>query len=125
MIRFLLRVVVFLGSAAIGLLVAQWLLPGVSIAASGFVTVVVVFAVVQSVLSPFIGKVVAQNASAFLGGVGLVSTLVALVIASLVGGLSIDGWRTWILATLVVWLVTAVATLVLPLVVLRNKKPGV
>ncbi|WP_166787858.1 hypothetical protein [Cryobacterium adonitolivorans] len=36
------------------------------------------------------------------------------------GGLTIEGWQSWILAALVVWLSTAVATLLLPLVFLRE-----
>ncbi|MGF7120023.1 phage holin family protein [Rhodococcus sp. AG1013] len=122
MIRLLIRCAFFLGSAAVGILAAVWLLPEVSVSAAGFVTAVVLFAIAQSVLSPFITKIAAKNAPAFLGGIGLVSTFVALVIASAFGGLSISGWRTWVLATLVVWLVTALATLVLPLVFLRNRR---
>ncbi|MDF3313009.1 phage holin family protein [Rhodococcus sp. T2V] len=121
MIRFLLRAVIFLGSAAIGLVVAVWLLPEMTVTTTGFVTAVVVFAIAQSVLAPFLAQVVARNAPAFLGGIGLVSTFVALVIASVVGGVQISGWRTWVLATLVVWLVTAVATFLLPFVLLKKK----
>ncbi len=86
-----------------------------------FVLAAIVFAVAQSLLSPFITKVAARNAPAFLGGIGLVSTFVALVIASLVTGLSITGWRTWILASLVVWLVTALATVLLPMFLLKDE----
>ncbi|MCV7153007.1 phage holin family protein [Mycolicibacterium pyrenivorans] len=123
MIRFLLRVAVFLGSAAIGLLAAGWLVPGVSLSAWGFVTAVVIFTVAQALLSPFFLKMASRYASAFLGGIGLVSTFVALLLASLLSnGLSIRGIGSWIGATVVVWLVTAVATVVLPLLVLREKK---
>ncbi|RVW01422.1 phage holin family protein [Rhodococcus xishaensis] len=121
MIRFLIRTAIFLGSAAIGILAAVWLLPEVSVSASGFITAVVLFAVAQSVLSPYITKIAARDAPAFLGGIGIVSTFVALVIASVFGGLSISGWRTWILATIVVWLVTALATVLLPMFLLRGK----
>ncbi|MBM4600269.1 hypothetical protein GS440_18640 [Rhodococcus hoagii] len=121
MIRFLIRTAIFLGSAAIGILAAVWLLPDVHVTATGFVLAAIVFAVAQSLLSPFITKVAARNAPAFLGGIGLVSTFVALVIASLVTGLSITGWRTWILASLVVWLVTALATVLLPMFLLKDE----
>jgi len=48
---------------------------------------------------------------------------VALWLASLFpGGLTIAGWQTWILAALVVWLVTALSTLLLPLLLLREAK---
>ena len=122
-IRFLLRVAVFLGSSAIGLLVAAWLVPGVSLSTWGFITAVVIFTVAQAILSPFFLKMASRYASAFLGGIGLVSTYVALLLASLLSnGLSIRGIGSWIAATVVVWLVTAVATVVLPVLVLREKK---
>ncbi|OBF35010.1 hypothetical protein A5719_25150 [Mycolicibacterium peregrinum] len=122
MVRFLLRIAIFLGSSALGLLVAAWLVPGVSVSAWGFVAAVVIFAVAQGVLSPFFLKMANRYASAFLGGIGLVSTLVALVLASvLTHGLSISGIGSWIAATVVVWLVTAVATVVLPAVFLKKK----
>lgn len=123
MIRFLLRVAVFLGSAAIGLLVAAWLVPGVSLSALGFITAVVIFTVAQAILSPFFLKMASRYASAFLGGIGLVSTFVALLLASLLSnGLSIRGTGSWIAATVLVWLVTALATVVLPVLVLRERK---
>ncbi|MBN3509172.1 phage holin family protein [Mycolicibacterium nivoides] len=122
MIRFLLRIAIFLGSSAIGLLVAAWLVPGVSVSAWGFVTAVVIFAVAQAILSPFFLKMASRYASAFLGGIGLVSTLVALILASvLTHGLSIRGIGSWIAATVVVWLVTAVATVVLPVLFVKKK----
>ncbi|MCL2534493.1 MAG: phage holin family protein [Nocardiaceae bacterium] len=121
MIRFLIRSAIFLGSAAIGILAAVWLVSGVSVSASGFITAVVLFAVAQSLLSPFILKVATTNAPAFVGGIGLVSTFVALVVADAFGGLSISGWRSWVLATIVVWLVTALATVLLPMFLLREE----
>lgn len=119
MIRFLLRVAVFLGSSAIGLLVASLVVPGVRLSAWGFIAAVVVFTVAQALLSPFFLKMATKYASAFLGGIGLVSTFVALLLSN---GLSISGIGSWVGATVVVWLVTAVATLVLPMLVLREKK---
>ena len=49
------------------------------------------------------------------------ATLVALIVATLYGdALSIrGGLTTWILATLIVWLVTAAATFLLPLVLIK------
>ena len=122
MVRFLLRAVVFLGSSAIGLLVAAWLVPGMSVSASGFIAAVVLFSLAQAILSPFILKMASRYASAFLGGIGLVSTLVALILASvLTHGLTIRGVGSWVAATVLVWLVTALATLLLPVLVVRKK----
>ena len=125
MIRFLLRTVVFLGSAAIGLLVAAWLVPGVSVRPAGFIVAVVIFAAAQAILSPFFLKMASRYASAFIGGIGLVSTLAALLLASVfTHGLSIRGTGAWVAATVVVWLVTALATLLLPMLVLKQKTAG-
>jgi len=121
-IRFLLRIAVFLGSSAIGLLVASLIVPGVTLRPLGFLTAVVIFTVAQAILSPFFLKMASRYASAFLGGIGLVSTLAALVLASLFSsGISIRGIGSWIAATVIVWLVTAIATLVLPVLVLKQK----
>ncbi|MET0996185.1 MAG: phage holin family protein [Mycobacterium sp.] len=122
MVLLLLRAAIFLGSAAIGLLVAAWLVPGMSVSASGFIVAVVLFALAQAILSPFILKMASRYAAAFLGGIGLVSTLVSLILASIfTDGLRIEGLGSWVWATVVVWLVTAVATMLLPLIVLRNR----
>ncbi|MBC7291188.1 MAG: phage holin family protein [Actinotalea sp.] len=123
MVKLLIRGAVFLASAALGLLAASWLLEDAfQLSTSGFLTAVVVFAVAQSILAPFITKTAARYAPAFLGGIGLVSTLAALVVASLVGsGLTVSGAQGWLLGTVVVWLVTAVATLVLPWALLRDR----
>lgn len=122
MIRFLVRTAIFLVSAAVGLLVAAALIDGVDVTTSGFLTAVILFAVIQSVLAPFIAKVTARNAAAFLGGVGLLSTFVSLWLTTLIGdSLTIDGGvGTWLTVTVVVWLATALATLLLPLVLVKS-----
>ena len=121
MIRLLIRMAIFLVSAALGLLVAAWLVDGVEVTAGGFIVAVVLFAVIQSILAPFMAKVTAKNASALLGGVGLLSTFVALWLTTLIGdSLTIDGGvSTWLIATLIVWLATALATLLLPIILVK------
>lgn len=121
MIRILLRALIFLLSAALGLWVASLLLADLTVTPGGFLTAVLVFAVAQSLLTPVLTKIVARGAPVFLGGVGLLSTLLALWLATLLpGGITIEGWQTWALAALVVWLLSAVASLLLPLVLLRD-----
>ena len=94
---------------------------GVEVTAQGYIITVAIFALVQSILTPFIAKVVSQNARAFLGGVGLLSTFVALLVASLVGdALTISGGPlVWLAATVLVWLFTAIATLLLPIALIK------
>lgn len=114
--RMLVRVALFLGSVAVALLVA-WLLLGADfrVTALGFLTAVIVFSVAQVAVSPVVDKLARRYAEPLLGGVGLISTFIALLVATLLsGGLRIHGVSTWIAATLIVWLVTALATLVVP-----------
>ncbi|AWB88390.1 phage holin family protein [Salinibacterium hongtaonis] len=108
MIRFLLHILVSLIAAAAGLLIAAWLIDGVKLTPSGFITAVVIFAIAQGVLGPWVFNLARRFASAIMGGIGLVTTLIALLVASAFsGGLSIEGFTSWALATLVVWFVTA------------------
>jgi hypothetical protein len=67
MTQILPRVVVLLGSWAIGLLVATWVVPGVSLSLSGFVVAVVVFSVAQATLFLLIVKLPHAYASLLLG----------------------------------------------------------
>ena len=124
-IRFLIRAGISFGSAALGLLVAALLVPGMRLSLSGFLVAVVVFAVAQSLLAPFIVNLARKHAPALLGGIGLVSTFVALLIASFFpGGLRISGISTWITATLVVWIVTALGAWLLPIALLKRRVAG-
>jgi len=76
-----------------------------SITATSFIVDVGIFAVLQLVLSRLVPSQVV------LGAVGLASTFVALLLTNLISsGLAIKGVGTWILATLIVWVVTMLAT---------------
>ena len=122
MVRFLIRAAIFLGTAALGLLIAWWLLPGFHIDWTGFLVAMLVFALAQSLLSPLITKLASRHAPEVLGGVGLVSTFLALLLATVIAnGLRLDGLLTWVLATLIVWLVTAVGTWLLSLAFLKRR----
>jgi hypothetical protein len=117
----LLRAVVLLASWAVGLLLAAWVVPGVSVSASGFVVAVVLFSVAQATLSLAIVKLPRAYASLLLGGTGLVLTIVALGLASaLTHGLLIHGFASWLAATIVVWLVTTVGAISVPEALVRD-----
>lgn len=122
MIRFLLNFLVNLITATVGLLLAAWVIPGVHLEFGGVLVAIVVFAVAQGVLGPFVFNMARQYASAILGGIGLVTTWLALFIASLFpGGLRIDGIVSWVLAALVVWLVTALGGWVLGYFLIKRR----
>ncbi len=123
MVRLLIRTAIFFASAAVGLLVASWVVNGFTITLGGFLTATVVFALAQSILTPFAMKMAHRHAPRLLGGIGLVSTFLALVVASFVpGGITIRGVSSWVIGTLVVWLATALGTWLLPLAVLKEAK---
>jgi hypothetical protein len=112
---------VLLASWAIGLLVAAWIVPGVSLSGPGFVIGVVLFAVTQAILSLSILKLPHQYASLLLGGTGLALTIVALSLTSiLTQGITIDGMASWLATTVVVWLVTTIGAITLPELLIRD-----
>jgi hypothetical protein len=125
MVRFLIQIAISIVTAMVALLVASWTLPDFRLEPGGFIVAVAVFTIAQAILAPFIFNVARQHASALLGGIGLVSTFAALLVASLFpGGIQISGVVTWILATLVIWIITALGAWLLPLIFLKKRTAG-
>jgi hypothetical protein len=121
MVRMLLQAAINVVMAAVAMLVAATLIDGVTLKLAGFLTVVLVFVLAQAVLSPFVFNIARQYASAILGAVGLVSTLLALWVATLVSdGLTLSTPMAWILTPLVVWIITALGTWILGYLVLKR-----
>lgn len=120
MIRFLVRLGVYIVAVALALVVAGVVVEGMSIDASSFIAVVLIFAVLQAVLTPFIVKTTHRNAPALLGAASLLSTFAALIITALVAdGLTVSGLSSWIFAALIIWLVSMVATFLLPILLVK------
>ena len=120
MIRFLIRTAVSVAAAAVGLIVAAAILDRMELDAVSFIVVVVIFAAIGGLLGPFVAKTAMLSAPALMGGIGLVTTFVALLITDLVSdGLTIRGVTTWILATLIVWLASILASLLLPVLLVK------
>ncbi len=126
MITFLFRTLIYIVSAGLGLIVADLLLDGFQIEWSkwwGFVLCILIFALLQSILSPWISKIADRYAPVLLGGIGIFSTLVALIIVVLlpIGGLRIVDVTGWLLGAVIVWLITALGTVLLPLIFLKRR----
>ena len=122
MIRFLWHVAVQLVLAAVALLVAGWLIEGTQLHVGGFFVAVGVFALAQSLLGPFVFNMARQYASAVLGGIGIVTTFLALWIATLFpGGLQISGVSAWIATPVIVWVITALGTWILMGLIIEKK----
>jgi uncharacterized membrane protein YvlD (DUF360 family) len=121
MIRLLVGFGLQLLANALGLIVAALTLDKMEISGLGFVVAVVLFTVVVAIAQPFFTQMAISRLPALRGGVALVATLVALIVTSAVSaGLSISGIRTWFLATLIVWVVSLIGALVLPLVLAKE-----
>lgn len=121
MIRFLLSVASNLVLSALALLLAGWWLSQwVTLELGGFLVAVAVFTIAQAVLAPFVFNLARKYASALLGGIGLVSTFLALWVATLFsGGVHVHGLG-WVLAPLLIWIITALGGWILIGVVLKR-----
>lgn len=114
-------VIVLLASWGIGLLVAAWIVPGVSLSVPGFIIAVLAFAVMQGILSLSILKLPREYASLLLGGTSLALTIVALILVSILAhGITIDGMPSCLATTTVVWLVTTIGV-TLPELLIRGR----
>lgn len=122
MIRFLIRTAIYFASALIGIIAADLLLPGFSVkGVTSYLVVAIVYALIQALISPLLGQMAQRNASAFMGGIGLISAFISLFITNLLlNSLTIDGAVTWIAAALCVWLFGAIAAFILPFLLLRK-----
>ncbi|WP_159448822.1 phage holin family protein [Demequina sp. NBRC 110053] len=124
MVRFLWSVLTTVIGAAVGLLLTALILgdEDFEINASGFIWALVIFLLAQAILSPFILKMSVRYASALTGGVALISTFVALLLADIFSdGLSIKTLLGWVLGTVLVWLLSALAGWLVGAVFLKNK----
>jgi putative membrane protein len=125
MIRMLISFGIRLLANAVGLIVANLVLDDMELNASGFVIAVLIFTVAQLILQPLIVKIAMTNAQALMGATALVTTLVGLIITDLVSdGLSITGFVTWCLATVIVWAAALIAGLLLPLILVKKAVDG-
>ncbi|MCH2067031.1 MAG: phage holin family protein [Shimia sp.] len=113
--RFVLSAAAHLIANAIGLILANILLPGFTIGFLGIVIVTLVFTVVSVVLLPIIRKVSEKKLPELLGGLSLVVTFAGLLITEmLVSDFTIGGIANLLAATLIVWLGALIAGVLLP-----------
>ena len=114
MVRTLIKVGLTIAGNAIGLLVAAALLDDVKLSGAAFILAVIIFTIAELILEPFIEKMVTEHAERLRIFTSLVTTFLALLITDLLSdGLSIEGASTWLLATVIVWLGTLLAGVIL------------
>lgn len=122
MVRFLVTTAIQLVASAVGLIVAALVLgDDFQISGTAFIIAVGIFTLATAVLQPFILKMTLRNAQALMGASALVTTFLGLLITVLLSdGLKITGAGTWLMGTLVVWLATVIAGLLIPFVLAKR-----
>ncbi len=122
MIRWLISALLYLAANALGLWVADLVLDGMTLSGSAFIMAVLLFTLVEVLVSPLFTQMTLKGSGAMRGSVALVATFVGLLVTSLINeGLTIDGFTTWIAATVIVWLCALLAGLILPLIFVKKK----
>jgi putative membrane protein len=128
MIRLAARATVSLIADAIALIVGAVVLPDMTLNFTSFLLAVALFAGSGVLIEPLLRQIALKSAPALLGSTALISALIALVVTALLtDGLQIDGFTTWVLATIIVWLVALAARMLLPLVIFKKvlaQQPG-
>jgi hypothetical protein len=123
--RTVISLAILLAANAIGLIIAAVVLDKVELDWTAFIFALIIFTIVEAIALPGIGKVAESKAPAISSGVALIATFVALLITDILSdGLDIEGVGTWILATLIVWVCTMVATLILQKVFRAERGPA-
>ena len=121
MLRFLAQTLLTLAGNILGLVAAAWLLPDFRITGVGFAISALFFTVAQVLLAPFILKMAIKYAPVIRGGIALVTVFVVLILTTLfTDGLQISGLATWLIAPLIIWVVTVIAGILLPMVLFKK-----
>jgi hypothetical protein len=112
--RWGIRLVASLAGIFIGIVLAVAFLYGFSATATAIVVSTLLFWVVHLVVN-FVGLriLIRQPSVATAGLLALASTVIALVVVDIfVSGLSIHGFSTYVGATLIIWIATALSDMV-------------
>jgi putative membrane protein len=129
MIRLVARATLNLLASAVALIVASLILDDMSLDVDGFIIALLIFSVTGVLIEPLLRQTAVRSAPALLGSTALISTLISLVVTALVSngltalvsnGLQISGFTTWILATILVWLIALAARFLLPFIIFRR-----
>jgi hypothetical protein len=111
LVRLGIRAGTSLAGIAVGILLSNAVLDKFSVNATAVVEATLVFWVVHLVVGFVALKVLVREPSLALAGLlALASTIVSLIIVNaIVSGLYISGLQTYVLATAIVWLTTAIS----------------
>jgi len=120
-IRLLIRLLIALAANAVGLIVAALVLSGMELDFTGFIIALVIFTVVAALLEAFVETQLRRRGVILRALGALAATLVSLIVTDWISdGLTIDGTGTWIAATVIVWLASFLAAVILPYLGLKK-----
>lgn len=121
MIRLAATAVISFLANAIALVVGALVLEDMALDGVAFAIAVVIFTVTGVLIEPLLRQIALKSVPALLGSSALIGTLASLVVTHVVSdGLTISGATTWVLATIIVWLVALAARLLLPVVMFKK-----
>lgn len=121
MIRFLWSTAAYLVANAVGLALATILLPGFTIGPLSFFVAVLIFSAVQTVAGPLITKISLKSFPQLMGGIALVTIFLGLFVTEIImSDMQIGGISNWLAATLLVWLGSLTASVLLPIYVFKQ-----
>jgi putative membrane protein len=121
MVRLLIRTLLGILANLAGLVIASWLVDGFELKVSGIVTALIIFSGANILLGPLITKIAIRDVPALIGGIALVTTFVSLILTDAFSkGLSINKLSAWVIGTLIVWLASLAASLLLPIVLFKK-----
>ena len=119
-----ISVLAYLVASSAGLLLALLLLDGFRIDVMAFLLAVVIFSVATALLAPLVARLSQRYVPQLAGGIALaVVALGLLVTALLMPGMEIGGIANWLAATLLVWLGSLLAQILLPIYVFKELRP--
>lgn len=125
MVRLALTILSTIIANAVGLLLAASLLAGFKIDALSFVVVLLVFTGVMILTGPLVTKIAVTSLPQIRGSISLVSAFLGLKVTEwLMPGFDIGGLSNWLAATLLVWLGSLVAEILLPIYVFKSLRSG-
>ena len=125
MVRLLLSIVATIIANAVGLLLAASLLTGFTIDAMSFIVVLLVFTGVMILTGPLVTKVAITQLPQIRGSISLVAVFLGLKVTEwLMPGFDMGGLSNWLAATLLVWLGSLIAEILLPIYVFKQLRDG-
>ena len=107
--KFMVGWLLSLATAAIALILCALLLPGFEMHPAGFVVSILLFAILSGFFTWALFEFLTKHAATLVPLTGLVAAYLSLLLCDvLTRGLSIDGFWTWVWATVIVWIISMV-----------------